>query len=71
MVHDLCARGCSASKTPEERLMCEHGNRGCHKRREKGANDAKHSLAEDENLLVLDFAPSGPNQVWSPDITGQ
>ena len=65
MVHDLCARGCSASKTPEERLMCEHGNRGCHKRSEcRRAQDAKRDVpvplspcARRQITLVPRFAP--------------
>jgi transposase InsO family protein len=69
MVRELRARGFSASKARVERLMREHGIRGRHKRRYKATTDSKHGLPVAENLLARDFAPSGPNQVWSADIT--
>ncbi len=69
MVRELRARGFSASKARVERLMREHGIRGRHKRRYKATTDSKHSLPVAENLLARDFTPSGPNQVWSADIT--
>ncbi len=69
MVRELRARGFSASKARVERLMREHGIRGRHKRRYQATTDAKHGLPVADNLLARDFAPSGPNQVWSADIT--
>jgi transposase InsO family protein len=69
MVRELRARGFSASKARVERLMRDHGIRGRHKRRYKATTDSKHGLPVAENLLARDFAPSGPNQVWSADIT--
>jgi putative transposase len=69
MVRELRARGFSASKARVERLMREHGIRGRHKRRYKATTDSKHGLPVAENLLARDFTPSGPNQVWSADIT--
>jgi putative transposase len=69
MVRELRARGFSAGKARVERLMREHGIRGRHKRRYKATTDSKHGLPVAENLLARDFTPSGPNQVWSADIT--
>ncbi len=69
MVRELRARGFSASKARVERLMREHGIRGRHKRRYKATTDSKHGLPVAENLLARDFTSSGPNQVWSADIT--
>ena len=68
-VRELRARGFSASKARVERLMRENGIRGRHKRRYKATTDSKHSLPIAENLLARDFTPSGPNQLWSSDIT--
>jgi transposase InsO family protein len=69
MVRELRARGFSASKARIERLMRENGIRGRHKRRYKATTDSKHSLPVAENLLARNFTPSGPNQVWTSDIT--
>lgn len=69
MVRELRARGFSASKARVERLMREHGIRGRHQRRDTATTDSKHGLPVAENLLARDFAPRGPNQVWSADIT--
>lgn len=69
MVRELRARGFRVSKARVERLMREHGLRARHKRRYKATTDSRHSLPVAENLLARDFAPSGPNQVWSADIT--
>ena len=68
MVRELRARGFSASKARVERLMREHGIRGRHKRRYQATTDAKHGLPVADNLLRA-TSPSGPNQVWSADIT--
>jgi len=69
MVRELRARGFSVSKVRVERLMREHGLQGRHKRRYKATTDSKHRLPVAENLLQRDFTPSGPNQVWTSDIT--
>ena len=69
MVRELRARGFPVSKARVERLMREHGLRGRHKRRYKATTDSKHSLPVAENLLQRDFTPSGPNEVWTSDIT--
>ena len=69
MVRELRARGICASKARVERLMRDHGIRGRHKRRYKATTDSKHNLPVAENLLARDFTASGPNQVWSADIT--
>jgi putative transposase len=69
MVHELRARGIRASKARVERLMREHGIRGRRKRRDKATTDSRHGLPVAENLLARDFAPRGPNQVRSADIT--
>jgi transposase InsO family protein len=45
------------------------GIRGRHTRRDKATTDSKHSLPVADNLPARDVAPSGPNQVWSADIT--
>jgi len=72
------ARGCSEScahgafqpvKARVKRLMGENGVRGRHRRRYKTTTDSKHNLPVDESLLACDFTPSGPNQVWTSDIT--
>lgn len=69
MVRERRARGFRVSQTRVERLMREHGIRGRHKRRDKATTDAKHGLPVAENLLARDVTPSGPNQVWTADIT--
>jgi putative transposase len=69
MVRELRARGFSVSKARVERLMRENGIRGRHKRRYKATTDSKHRLPVAENFLQRDFTPSGPNQVWTSDIT--
>ena len=63
------ARGFPASKERVERLMREHGIRARHKRRYQATTDSKHALPVADNLLARDFTPSGPNQVWTADIT--
>ena len=69
MAREFRARGFPVSKARVERLMREHGLRGRHKRRYKATTDSKHSLPVAENLLQRDFTPSGPNEVWTSDIT--
>ena len=69
MLRELRARGFPASKERVERLMREHGIRARHKRRYKATTDSKHALPVADNLLARDFTPSGPNQVWTADIT--
>jgi len=69
MVRELHARGFSASKARVERLMRVNGIHARHKRRYKATTDSKHSLPVTENLLARNFTPSGPNQVWTSDIT--
>jgi transposase InsO family protein len=69
MVRELRARGFSVSKERVERLRREHGLRGRHKRRYQATTDSSHSLPVADNLLARDFRPSGPNQVWTSDIT--
>ena len=43
--------------------------RGRHQRRDKATTASQHGLPAAENLLARDFATSGPNRVWSADIT--
>ena len=69
MLRELRARGFPASQERVERLMREHGIRARHKRRYKATTDSKHALPVADNLLARDFTPSGPNQVWTADIT--
>ncbi len=69
MVKELRGRGFPASKGRVERLMRENGIRARHKRRYKATTDSKHSLPVAPNLLDRNFAPSGPNQAWTSDIT--
>ena len=69
MVRELRARGFRVSKTRVERLRRQHGIRGRHQRRHKATTDARHGVPVAGNLLARDFTPSGPNQVWSADIT--
>lgn len=69
MVRELRARGFPASKARVERLMREQGIRGRHQRRYKVTTDSRHALPVADNLLARDFTPSGPNQVWTSDIT--
>jgi putative transposase len=69
MVLELRARGIPASKERVERLMRQNAIRARHKRRYKATTDSKHALPVAENLLERDFAPDGPNQAWSADIT--
>ena len=69
MVRELRARGFPASKARVERLRREHGIRARHKRRYKATTDSKHALPVADNLLQRDFTPSGPNRVWTSDIT--
>jgi len=49
--------------------MRENGIYARHKRRYKATTDSKRSLPVAENLLTRDFTASGPNQVWTSDIT--
>jgi putative transposase len=70
MMRELRARGIRASTARVERLMREHGIRGRDTRRDTATTDSKHGLPVAENLRTRDFTPSGPNQVWSADITG-
>lgn len=67
-VREWRAQGICASKARVERPMREHGIRGRHTRRYQATTDSKHSLPVAENRLARDFAPSGPNRVWSADI---
>jgi transposase InsO family protein len=69
MVRELRERGFSASKERVERLMRENGIRARHKRRFKVTTDSKHGLPVAPNLLDRNFAPTGPDQVYSSDIT--
>ena len=69
MVRELRARGFRVSQARVERLMREHGLRARHKRRYKATTDSTHTLPVAENRLARDFTPSGPNQVWTSDIT--
>jgi len=69
MLRELRARGLRAGKERVERLMRENGIHGRHKRRYKATTDSKHTLPVADNLLAREFTPSGPNQVWTSDIT--
>jgi putative transposase len=69
MLRELRARGFSVSKTRGERVMRENGLQGRHKRRYKATTNSSHSLPVADNVLARDFRPSGPNQVWTSDIT--
>ena len=69
LLRELHARGFPASKERVERLMRENGIRARHKRRYKATTDSQHALPVADNLLARDFTPSGPNQVWTADIT--
>ena len=69
MVKELRLRGYPASKGRVERLMQENDIRAKHKRRFKVTTDSKHNLPVAPNLLERNFAPDGPNQVWTSDIT--
>ena len=69
MVRELRDRGFSASKDRVERLMRENGIRARHKRRFKVTTDSKHGLPVAPNLLDRNFTPTGPDQVYSSDIT--
>jgi putative transposase len=69
MVRERRARGFSVSKARGERLICENGLQGRHKRRYKATTNSSHSLPVADNVLARDFRPSGPSQVWTSDIT--
>ena len=69
MVRELRDRSFSASKERVERLMRENGIRARHKRRFKVTTDSKHGLPVAPNLLDRNFTPTGPDQVYSSDIT--
>jgi len=69
MMRELRLRGFSAGKERAERLMRENGIRARHKRRYKVTTDSRHGLPVAQNLLARQFAPTGPNQVWTSDIT--
>lgn len=69
MVRELRGRGFPASKPRVERLMQENGIRARHKQRHKVTTDSKHNLPVAANLLDRNFTPSGPNLVWTSDIT--
>jgi transposase InsO family protein len=69
MVRELRARDFPASQERGERLMREHGLRGRHQRRDQATTDSRHSLPVADNVLARDVSPSGPNQVWTADVT--
>lgn len=52
-----------------ERLIRENGIRARHKRRYKVTTDSKHGLPVADNLLVRNYTPTAPNQVWTSNIT--
>lgn len=56
MVHELHARGFSASKERVELLMRDNGIQACHKRRYKVTTDPKHGLPVADSLLTIDCA---------------
>jgi putative transposase len=69
MTGEIRDRGFPVSKERVERLMRENGIRARHKRRYRVTTDSKHKLPVAPNLLNREFAPAGPNQVFSADIT--
>lgn len=69
MAGELRTRGFRVSKTRGERLMRENSLRACHKRRYKPTADSTHHLPVADNRLARDLSTSGPNQVWTSDIT--
>jgi transposase InsO family protein len=69
MVKEPRGRGFPASKERVERLMRENNIRARHKRRYKATTDSRHNLPVAPNLLDRNFTPTGPNQVWTSDIT--
>ena len=69
VVREPRGRGFSASKDRVERLMRENGIRARHKRRFKVTTDSKHGLPVAPNLLDRNFTATGPDQVYSSDIT--
>lgn len=66
---ELKSRGIPASLERVKRLMKENGIRAKHKRRYKATTDSKHALPVAPNLLERQFVASGPEQVWTADIT--
>ncbi|MBK1720550.1 IS3 family transposase [Thiocystis violacea] len=69
MVRERRARGFSVSQERGERLRRENGLQARHQRRYKATTDSTPSRPVADNVLARDFTPSGPNQVWTSDIT--
>ena len=66
---ELLARGIRVGKDRVQRLMKAHGIKARGKRKFVVTTDSKHSLPVTANLLARDLTPSGPDRVWSSDIT--
>jgi putative transposase len=67
---ELIKRGICVGKQRVQRLMQKHGIRARGKRRFRlVTTDSRHDLPIAPNLLNRNFAPAGPNQAWTGDIT--
>jgi len=65
----LRRRGLRIGKERVRLLMQAHGIRGKAKRRYVSTTDSRHALPVAPNLVRRQFNPSGPDRIWSGDIT--
>ncbi len=65
----LRREGILCSRKRVTRLMRAEGVSGLLRRRFRATTDSKHTLPVAPNRLSRDFRASGPNQVWTSDIT--
>jgi putative transposase len=69
MWKELVARGVRVGKECVRKLMAQHGIRARHKRKYIATTNSNHNLPVAPNLLERNFTATGPNQVWTTDIT--
>jgi putative transposase len=66
---ELLVRGIRVGKDRVQKLMKQHGIRAKTKRKFRVTTDSKHDLPVSPNLLMREFSPAAPDQVWAGDIT--
>jgi putative transposase len=66
---ELRDQGVACGRHRVARLMREDGLIAKVRKRYKATTDSRHNLPVAPNLLERDFAPIGPDQTWSSDIT--
>ena len=69
MTEALKARGITCDHKRVERLMREYGIYAKTKKKFKVTTHSNHTRPIAKNLIKMDFTASGPNKVWTSDIT--